>query len=145
MDEISDFKAPAISALIIMNMVVNALVIAVIARYPELREDRTTLFMFSLSVSDLATGCTFMPISAALCSSTTVGIADMFAYLPNIHAFLFWWFGFNSMYSLCWLTVSKAIVILNPLRSEQLLPRNRCYAIIVFNWVFVFSLRLISK
>ena len=129
-------KPTVISAVIIMNMIVNTLVIAVIARYPQLREDRTTLFMFSLSVSDLAAGCTFMPISAALCSSATAGIADMLTFLPKFYTFLTWWLGFNSMYSLCWLTVSKAIAILNPLRSEQLLTRSRCYVIIALTWVF---------
>ena len=135
MDETNDFKAIVISAVIITNVIANSLVIAVIARYPQLREDRTTLFMFSLSVSDLAAGCTFMPISAALCSKATSVVVDTFQRLPNIHAFLFWWFGFNSMYSLCWLTASKAMVIVNPLRSEQLLTRERCYFIIGFNWL----------
>ena len=67
-NEYSYIKTPVICVIIILNVIMNSLVIAVIARYPQLREDRTTLFMFSLSVSDLAVGCTFMPITAALCS-----------------------------------------------------------------------------
>ena len=128
-------KPTVISSVIIMNVIMNALVITVIARYQQLREDRTTLFMFSLSVSDLAAGCTYMPISAALCSKATPRVANMLGYLPKVHAFLLWWFGFNSMYSLCWLTVSKTIAILNPLRSEQLLTRSRCYVIIALTWI----------
>ena len=57
-------KTLVICAVIIVNMILNSLVIAVIARYPQLREDRTALFVFSLTSSDLALGCTVMPISA---------------------------------------------------------------------------------
>ena len=113
----------------------NSLVIAVIARYPQLREDRTTLFMFSLSVSDLTAGCTFMPISAALCSRATPRITDMVGLLPEIHAFMVWLFAFNSMYSLCWLTITKVIVILNPFKVEQFLTHKCCYFIIAMKWI----------
>ena len=99
-------KSTVISVIIILNIITNSLVIAVIARYPQLREDRTTLFMFSLSVSDLAAGCTFMPISAALCSRATPEVAEMVGLLPKTHAYMMWWFAFNSMHSLCWLTIS---------------------------------------
>ena len=134
-NEYSNTKSAVICAIIVMNVIMNSLVIAVIARYPQLREDRTSLFMFSLSVSDLAAGCTFMPISAALCSRATPGVADMVGLLPKIHAFTMWWFGFNSMYSLCWLTISKAIVIIKPFRVELLLTRKCCYVIIGVNWI----------
>ena len=83
-----DAKPAVISVIIVLNVIMNSLVITVIARYPELREDRTTLFMLSLSVSDLAAGCTFMPISAALCSRATPGVADVHNGLPNLHAFI---------------------------------------------------------
>jgi len=132
--EYSDVKTTVISTVIVMNIITNSLVIAVIARYPQLREDRTTLFMFSLSVSDLAAGCTFMPMSAALCSKATTDSVAKLTFLPKVDAFFVWWFGATSMYSLCWLTVSKAIFILNPLRTEQLLPRRRCYIIIGLIW-----------
>ena len=130
-----DVKASFISAIILMNVIMNSLVIAVIARYPELREDRTTLFMLSLSVSDLAAGCTFMPISAALCSSATPHVVEITGILPKLHAFTMWWFGFNSMYSLCWLTISKAIVILKPFRCERLLTHICCRGTILLTWV----------
>ena len=122
----------------------NSLVIAVIARYPQLREDRTTLFMFSLSVSDLAAGCTFMPISAVMCSGATPGVVDKFGLLPKVHAFMLWWFASNSMYSLCWLTISKAIVILNPFKVEKHLSDKRCYFIIGTFWVIGFLLAMVN-
>ena len=130
-----DAKPAVISAIIVMNVILNSLVIVVIARYSELREDRTTLFMLSLSVSDLAAGCTFMPISAALCSRATPGVADMHKGLPNIYAFMMLWLAFNSMYSLCWLNISKTIAILQPLRCEQLLTHRCCYIIIAITWI----------
>ena len=140
--EYNDVKTTIISIVIVMNVIANSLVIAVIARYPQLREDRTTLFMFSLSVSDLACGCTAMPINAAVCSSATTNTVSKLTYLPNFQAFFAWWFGIISMYSLCWLTVSKAIFILNPLRTEKLLPRRRCYIVIGLTWTIsgLFSL-----
>ena len=135
MNEYSYIKTAVICVIIILNVIMNSLVIAVIARYPQLREDRTTLFMFSLTVSDLAAGCTFMPISAALCSRATPEVADMVGLLPKIHAFMMSWFGFNSMYSLCLLTVSKAVVILNPFKVERFLSHKRCYFIIGMIWI----------
>ena len=133
--EFYDTKPWVISAIIVCNVITNALVIAVIARYPQLRDDHTTLFMFSLSVSDLAAGCTFMPISAALCSRSTPGVVETTGILPKLHAFTMWWFGFNSMHSLCWLTISKTLMILKPLRYRLLLTRRCCYAIIGLQWI----------
>ena len=130
----NDVKTAIISAVSIMNVITNSLVIAVIARNSELREDRTALFMFSLSVSDLATGCTVMPISAAVCSNATPNVKYM-TILPDLHMFFLWWFSFNSLHSLCWLTVCKMVAVLKPFRYEQLFTLNRCYGIIVFNWV----------
>ena len=130
-----DVKPALISGIILMNVIMNSLVITVIARYPELREDRTTLFMLSLSVSDLAAGCTFMPISAALCSSATPHVVEMTGILPKLHPFTLWWFGFNSMYSLCWLTISKAIVVLKPFRFERLLTHRFCRVTILLTWI----------
>ena len=140
----NDTKLAVICVIIVMNVIMNSLVIAVIARYPQLREDRTSLFMFSLSVSDLAAGCTFMPISAALCSRATPEVADMVSLLPKIHAFTLWWHGFNSMYCLCWLTISKAIVIVKPFSVELLLTRKCCYVIISVNWIIGCLLALVN-
>ena len=142
--EYAGVKSTVISVIILLNVIMNSLVIAVIAHYRQLREDRTTLFMFSLSVSDLAAGCTFMPISAALCSRATPEVADMVGLLPKIHAFMMWWFAFNSMHSLCWLTISKAIAILKPFKVEQLLSHKRCYFIIGTFWVIGFVFAMIN-
>ena len=133
--EFSDVKPVIISAVIILNIIMNCLVIAAIARYPALREDRTTLFVCSLCVSDLAGGITAMPISAALCSRANPTVRLSTRYLPEIQMFCHWWFGFNSLHSLSWVALSKMIAILKPFRYEQRLTSNRCYGIIVFNWV----------
>ena len=130
-----DYKPAVISVVIILNVVMNCLVIVVIIRSPALRQDRTTLFVCSLCVSDLASGCTAMPISAALCSSATPTVRLSTRYLPEIQMFCYWWFGFNSMYSLSWVALSKMFTIWKPLRYEKLLTRRRCHGIKVFNWV----------
>ncbi|KAK2192511.1 hypothetical protein NP493_28g01022 [Ridgeia piscesae] len=133
--EFSDVKPAIISTVIVLNIITNPVVIAVLARYPALREDRTSLFIFTMCVADLAGGCTAMPISAALCSSATPNIRLTTQYLPKIQMFCFWWFGFNSTHSVTWVALSKMVAILKPFRYEQLLARNRCYGIIAFNWV----------
>ncbi|KAI0215831.1 hypothetical protein LSAT2_032098, partial [Lamellibrachia satsuma] len=116
-----------------MSIATNLLAIVVIARYSELRQDRTTLFMLSLSVSDLATGCLVMPVSAALCTNTTPD--EQTQHLTMMHLFFMCWFGFISFHSLTWVAVSKTFAILKPFRYEQLLTRRRCFGIIAFNWV----------
>ena len=133
--EFSIVKTVIISAVTVLNITVNCLAIAVIARYPALRKHHTTLFMLSLCVSDLALGCTALPISAALCSSASTPLRLTTLHVPEIQMFFFWWFAFNSLHSLGWVALSKMVAILKPLRHEQLLNRNRCYGIIVFNWV----------
>ena len=134
-EELGDIKAIVISAVLITNIVVNSLTIAVLVRYPELREDRTALFMISLSVSDLAVGCLTMPISAAVCSSATPSVRHMSRYLPEIHIFFMWCFSFNSLHSLCWMTVSKMYTLLKPLHHDLIFTRRRCYGIIACNWI----------
>ena len=130
-----DFKPVIISAVIVMNITLNGLVLAVIAKYPKLREDRTTLFIFSLTLSDLANGCTTMPISAAVCSNATPNVRNMLPYVPRVLHVCSVWFNFNSMHCLCWVTVCKMIAITKPFRYEQLLTRNRCYLIIACIWL----------
>ena len=49
--EFSIVKTVIISAVIVLNISMNCLVIAVIARYPAMREDRTTMFVVGLSIS----------------------------------------------------------------------------------------------
>ena len=133
--EYDNFKPAVIGVVIILNVVMNCLVVVVIIRNPALCQDRTTLFVCSLCVSDLASGCTAMPISAALCSSATPTVRMSTGYLPKIQMFCYWWFGFNSMHSLSWVALSKMFTIWKPLHYEKLLSRRRCFCIIVFNWV----------
>ena len=134
-DELSQFKTAVISAVIILNITLNVIVIAVIVKHSQLREDRTTLFMLSLTISDLANGCTAIPISAAVCSDATPNARNMTGYLPNIMLFCYMWFSLSSINSLCSVTVYKMIAITKPLRCEQILTRNRCYYIMFYNWL----------
>ena len=136
MDKDSDIKPIIISAVIIANIIMNTLTIAVMLKYPVLREDCSALFMFSLTLSDLAMGCISMPISAAVCSRATPTVRHMTTYLPEVQLLCIGWFTVNSLYSLCWMTVSKMVALLKPLHYEQILSRKRCYGIIAFNWLF---------
>ena len=125
-----DIKTAIISAVIVVNITLNVTVLAVFLKYPELREDRSTLFMLSLTISDLANGCSAMPIGAAVCSCATPEAQRMTSYLPRIQQVSIIWFNINSMHSLCWMTVCKMLAITRPFRYEQLLTRNRCRAIV---------------
>ena len=133
--DFDDIKSMIISVVIILNITLNFIVIAVIVKYPQLREDRTTLFTLSLTLSDLATGCTAMPISAAVCSKATPNVRNMLQYLPTIHEMCTTWLIFTSMHSLCWVTVCKMVAITKPLRYEQILTRRRCCFIIAGIWM----------
>ncbi|KAK2169237.1 hypothetical protein NP493_1199g01024 [Ridgeia piscesae] len=93
------------------------------------------LFILSLTLSDLAEGCTAMPVSATVCSGATPNVRNMLRYLPRINELGFVWFGLNSIHSLCWATVCKMVAITKPLRYEQLFTRTRCYLIILGIWV----------
>ena len=110
-------------------MTLNVTVIAVLYRYHRLREDRTTMFILSRTLSDLVNGCIVMPISAALCSIFTLTVRDIHTFLPKIHAMCSVWFVVTSLHSLCWVTVYKMVAITRPFRCEQILSRNRCYVV----------------
>ena len=144
MVEYNDARPAIIGAEIILILTVNTLVIVVLTRYSQLREDRTALFVLSQSVADLANGCIAMPISAAVCSRATPSILDETRYLPNINAIGYWWFSVVSFYSLCWMTMSKAVAIIMPFRSEQLLSRRRCHIIIAMTWIISFLLAALT-
>ena len=130
-----DIKTAIISAVIAVNITLNVTVLAVFLKYPELREDRSNLFMLSLTISDLANGCSAMPIGAAVCSCATPEVQLMTGYLPRIQQLCAIWFNINSMHNLCWMTICKMLAITQPLRYEQLLTRNRCCAIIGCTWI----------
>ena len=140
-----NIKTVIISIVIILNITLNVIVIAVIVRNPQLREDRTTLFMLSLTLSDLANGCTAMPISAAVCSKATPNVRNMVQYLPKINIICSVWFNFNSMHSLCWVTVCKMVAVTKPFHYEQVLTRGRCYFIIAVIYICACGLPVASK
>ena len=135
-DDLGDIVKPiVVSVVTVSNIVANSLVIAVHAVNPEMSEDHSALFMLTLCLSDLGAGCLWMPIAAAVCSGATPNVRHMNNVLPDVQMFFMWCFSFNSLHSLCWFTVSKMITLLDPLHPDSLLTRNRCHAIIVFNWI----------
>ena len=91
--------------------------------------------MFSLALSDLVAACTFMPISAALCSKATPGVQRIHDYLSTMQQMFLKWCRFNPVNSLGWLNLCKMVAITQPFRDEQLLSRNRCYIIICLDWI----------
>lgn len=66
--DFDNIKLTIIGGVIILNITLNGNVVAVIVKYPKLREGRTTLFIPSISLADLSKGCRVIPISIALCS-----------------------------------------------------------------------------
>ena len=134
--EFDNIRPLVISFVILLNIVLNFLVVAVIVKNPQLREDTTNIFILSLAVSDLAHGCTSMPISAALCSESTPTVRNMVDFLPKLHMVCAVWFTIASMHSLCWVTVYKMVAITRPFRCHQLLSRKRCYFVIAVSWIF---------
>ena len=79
----TEIKLATIGTLMTLDLVTSSIVIAVLTRYPQLREDRTNLFMLSLMVWDISYGITVMPISAMLCSNAGESILDLIPQLPN--------------------------------------------------------------
>ena len=132
--DFSEIKLLTIGVWTICDVTLNTLVIAVIVRYPQLREDRTNLFMLSVMVSDLIFGLTFMPISAIVCSNTPTQRPTTFVHLPTVHLVFFRLCGFVSLNSLCWVTVCKTVAITRPFLYEQYLGTIRCYVIITTIW-----------
>ena len=122
------------------NVVVNTLVIIVIVKYPQLREDRSTLFIFSLTISDLANGITAMPMSAYLCYNETVNGS----FILKMHRFFIRVFAMIGLHSLSWVTLTKMVAILYPFRYEQLLSRQRCNVVIVCIWLISASITSIG-
>ena len=114
----------------------NYLLIAVLLKYAELREDRTALFKISFSLADAGIGLTALPISAVFCSRVTPRVQHLTQYLPKINMVCMSMFGFASMHSQAWVAFSKLVSVSKPLRYEQMLSRNRCYEIIVSVWIF---------
>ena len=125
-----DFKPLVICGVMVMNITMNVLVIAVIAKYSQLREDRTTLFIISLTLSGLANGCTTMPISAAVCTKATPNVQSMLPYVPRVLQVCTVWFSYTSVHKSCCVTVCNMIgtaPILTTSKIKPMVPYNSVY------------------
>ena len=96
--EINDVKTGIISTIVVLSIIMNCFLITVLVKYAELREDRSDLFMISLSLADLDYGLVF-PIGAAVFSSATPTVQHMTQYLPKINMILNWLFVAVSQHS----------------------------------------------
>ena len=133
----SAVKTSVIVAMIVLHITMNYLLIAVLVKYAELREDRTVLFKISLSLADavdLRSGLTVLPIGAVFCSRVISRVQHLTQYLPKINMVCLSIFGFASMQSQAWVAFSKMVSVSKQLRYE--LSRNRCHGIIVSTWIF---------
>ena len=133
-------KLAIIWALTATNIMSNSLVISVLLRFPQLREDRNALFILSMSCSDLGSGLFNILLSAGLCFTASPFLLREYPYLATIVGFAMWWFTCVSMYSLCWLILSKNVAIAMPFRSDELLSRKRCHIINGLTWLVGFCL-----
>ena len=129
-------QVAAISLSAVANIVLNSLVMIVIARMPTLREDRTTLFMFSLAASDLAFGVGMMTTSAVVCSHPEIRSDEFTPILLTIAA----WLVLTSVYNMCSVSLCKMLAVVYPLRYLALVTERRCYFIIAWNWTASFIL-----
>ena len=130
MKDLISVKLGAVCVTMVSNIVVNTLVIAVIAKTPTLRDDRTTLFMFSLVVADVVYGVCVMGGSVVMCSlpESPTEIAT------SIFAFVALWLSLSAFYNVCCVSVCKMIAVVYPLRYLALVTERMCYFVITFNW-----------
>ena len=70
-------KVAWIGALCTLNIVTNGIVVAVIAKYPRLREDRTNIFMLSVMMADMLFGILVMPLSAVVLTKSRHVVLEM--------------------------------------------------------------------
>ena len=135
-------KVAWIGALCTLNIVTNGIVVAVIAKYPQLREDRTNIFMLSVMMADMLFGILVMPLSAVLCSSASQSVLAVMPYLPNLVMLYSKWIALASMNSLAWVTLCKMIAITKPFVYERHLTATRCYVITAIIWSIAFLVGL---
>ncbi len=118
MDVAENWKTVMIILVVVLNVAMNSTVISVFVKYSQLRDNPTHVFMFSLSCADLLLGITALPISATLCSSSSIA-KEANSYLVVIQFAGLRWCFFASLLSLCFVTVSKMVSITRPLQSFQ--------------------------
>ena len=133
--DLAGLKSATLGVVTILIVITNGVMIAVIARYRDLWDDRITIFMFSLAISNFASGVTFIPLSAFLCLSSTPSETITNKHLPKVYMFFQTLLVGSNWCSVTFVTVSKTIVILRPLRYRELLTNNRCYCVLVCSWV----------
>ena len=129
-------QVAAISLSAVANIVLNSLVMIVIARTPTLREDRTTLFMFSLAASDLVFGVCIMTTSAVVCSHPEIRSDEFAPVFFTLSA----WLLLTSVYNMCSVSLCKMLAVVYPLRYLALVTERRRYYVIVWNWTAGFIL-----
>ena len=122
-----------IMSVVVLNVMLNSTVIAVFARYSQLRDNPTHVFMFSLSCADLVLGLTALPISAAMCSGASIA-KGVHSYLVLIQFAGLRWCFFASLLSLCFATMSKMVSITRPLQCDRIFTKTRCYVIVASIW-----------
>ena len=125
----------------------NYLLIAVLVKYAELREDRTVLFKISLSLADavdLRSGLTVLPIGAVFCSRVISRVQHLTQYLPKINIVCLSIFGFASMQSQAWVAFSKMVSVSKQLRyelsiaaTESLSPRGSSAPLLLLQGYFL--------
>ena len=134
MDVTQNWKTALMSSVVVLNIVLNSTVIAVIVKYPQLRENPTNLFMCSLFGADLVLGIMVLPISTILCSIASIAKEEDSYFVAMNFAGLRWCF-FASLLSLCFVTVSKMVSITRPLHCDRIFSKTRCYVIVASIWV----------
>ena len=134
MDIPQNWKTAIISSVVVLNVVLNSTVIAVIVKYQQLRDNPTHLFMVSLFGADLVLGLTALPISATLCSISSIAKGED-SYLVAIPFAGLRLCFFASLFSLCFVTVSKMVSITRPLHCDRIFTKTRCYVIVASIWL----------
>ena len=134
MDITQNWKTAIISSVVVLNVVLNSTVIAEIVKYQQLRDNPTHLFMVSLFGADLVLGMTALPISATLCYIASIA-KDENSYLVAIQFAGLRLCFFASLFSLCFVTVSKMVSITRPLHCDRIFTKTRCYVIVASIWV----------
>ena len=136
MDDVNPVKVTVVSLSAAANIVVNSLVMAVILRTPSLRDDLTSLFMFSLATSSLAFGVCCSIGSAIMCSHPALN-TDAFI---SVYIVVAGWFMFASLYNLCCISLCKMAAVVYPLSYLAVVTERRCYLLILFNWTISIAL-----
>ena len=123
-----------ISSVVVLIVVLNSTVIAVIVKYQQLRDNPTHLFMFSLFGADLVLGIMVVPITATLCSITSIA-KEKDSYLVAIQFAGQRWCFFASLLSLSFVTMSKMVSLTRPLHCDRIFSKTRCYVIVATIWL----------